>query len=126
MSRLMALGPHVFLVVGLNGQEIETGSESVWVDVPRFGLVDGAQMHGHKRPTMSIRGTLWPDEIGGLPDYEGIRASQLAGRPLPMLRMGRGFSARVLGTVTIERVSDLETYGGKKVAFTVELKGYAG
>jgi phage protein U len=122
---LMALGGHVFQVVGLNGQEIDTATEAVWAEFGRWGLTDGAQFHGHKRPTLSIRGTLFPDQLGGLVDYEAIRASQHAGRPLPMLRMGRSFSAVVLGVVTVERVSDLETYGGKKIAFTVEAKGYS-
>lgn len=121
---LMAIGPHIFQAIGLNGQSIETSTEAIWVDVPRFGMVDGAQMHGWKRAEMSIRGVLFPDQIGGLPDYEALRAGQYGGRPLPMLRMGRGFSARVFGAVTIERVSDLEEYGGKKIAFTVDLKGY--
>lgn len=122
---LMAIGGHVFRAVGLNGQEVDTTTEAIWVDVPRFGAVDGAQMHGHKRPEMSIRGVLFPDQIGGLPDYEGLRASQRVGRPLPLLRMGRGFVALVMGAVTLERISDLETYGGKKIAFTIDLKGYS-
>jgi phage protein U len=122
---LMAIGPHVFQVIGLNGQEIDTTTEAVWVDVPRFGTVDGAQMHGWKRPEMSIKGTLFPDQLGGLPDYEGLRASQYGTKPLAMIRMGRGFTARVMGMVTIERVSDLESYGGKKIAFTIDLKGYS-
>ncbi|WP_054162507.1 phage tail protein [Rhodopseudomonas sp. AAP120] len=123
---LMAIGPHVFQVIGLNHQEIDTSSEAIVAEVPRFGLMDGAQMHGMKRPEMSIRGVLYPDQLGGLPDYEGLRAAQFALRPLPLIRMGRSFSAAVLGAVTIERLSDVESYGGKKVAFTVDLKGYYG
>ncbi|PZA12481.1 phage tail protein [Rhodopseudomonas palustris] len=122
---LMAIGGHIFQAIGLNGQSIETSTESNWVDVPRFGMVDSAQMHGWRRAEMSIRGVLYPDQIGGLADYEAIRASQYGTRPLPLLRMGRGFSARVIGAVTIERVSDLEEYGGKKIAFTIDLKGHS-
>lgn len=122
---LMAIGSHVFQVVGLNAQEIDTTTEANWVDVPRFGMVDGAQIHGHARPEMVVRGVLYPDQIGGLPDYEAIRASQRLARPLPLLRMGRGFVGAMLGNVTIERVTDLEAYGGKKISFTVELKGIA-
>lgn len=125
MSALMAIGPHVFQVVGLNGQEIDTATEATWVDVPRFGMVDGAQMQGFSRPEMSIRGVLFPDQLGGLPDYEAMRISQRLGRPLPMLRMGRGFIGFFLVAVTIERISDLESYGGKKIAFTIDLKGYS-
>lgn len=121
---LMALGGHVFRVVGLNGQEIETTTEAVWAEFSRWGMIDGAQFHGQKRPSMSVRGVLFPDQIGGLADYEAIRASQSTGKVLPLLRMGRSFTAAVLGTVTIERVTDLEFYGGKKIAFTIELKGY--
>jgi phage protein U len=125
MAALMIIGQHLFQAVGLNGQEIETTTEANWVDVPRFGMVDGAQMHGFSRPEMSIRGVLFPDQLGGLPDYEALKASQGLGRPLPLLRMGRGFVGFFLGQVTIESISDLESYGGKKIAFTIELKGYS-
>lgn len=122
---LMAIGPHIFRVVGLNGQEIETTTEAIWAEVPRFGATDGAQYHGMRRPEMQVRGVLYPDQIGGLPDYEAMRLTQGRGVPLPLIRMGRGFIGLVMGMVTIERVSDLQSYGGKKIAFTVECKGYA-
>ncbi len=122
---LMAIGPHVFQVVGLNAQDIESSSESNWVDVPRFGQVDGAQMHGFARPEMTIRGVLFPDQLGGLPDYEAMKISQRLGLVLPLLRMGSGFAGFFIAAVTIERLGELESYGGKKIAFTVELKGYS-
>jgi phage protein U len=77
-----------------------------------------------KRATQKISGILWPNAIGGLPDYEAIRASQYAGKPLPLLQMGRGFSASILGRVTIESVSDLSEFGGRKIAFDITLKGF--
>lgn len=126
MAHLMALGRCVFRVIGLNAQEIETTSEAIWAEFGRFGLIDGAQRVGLHRASQRIHGVLFPDAIGGLADYEAIRAAQYAGRPVSLLRMGRGFTATVLGTVTIERVSDLETWGGQKIAFDVEVKAYAG
>lgn len=123
---LMAIGAHVFRVIGLNAQEIETSTEAIDVDVPRFGMIDGAQLHGMKRPEMSVRGVLFPDQLGGLPDYEGLRAAQFAQRPMPLIRMDRGFTGFVMGAVTIVRMSDLESYGGKKLAFSADLKGYFG
>lgn len=129
MTTLAALGPHVFRVIGLNFREIETATEAVWAEFARFGLSDGAQFTGTRRATQSVRGVLFPDAIGGLADYDAIRSTQQAGQPVPLLRMGRGFAARVLGTVTIERVSDLEDWlspdgGPQKIAFTIELKSY--
>lgn len=125
MANLISLGPHVFQVVGLNGKEVESTTEAAWAEFGRFGLTDGAHFTGLRRADMAIRGLLFPNAIGGLADYEAIRSSQYAGKALPLLQMGRAFSASVLGRVTIERVSDLSEYGGKKIAFTVELKGYS-
>ncbi|WP_024277980.1 phage tail protein [Xanthobacter sp. 126] len=124
MAQLMSLGPHVFRVIGLNGRAVEIGSESVWAEFGRFGMTDGAHFTGMKRATQKISGILWPNAIGGLPDYEAIRASQYAGKPLPLLQMGRGFSASILGRVTIESVSDLSEFGGRKIAFDITLKGF--
>lgn len=127
----MSLGGNVFEVIGLNFQSIDTESESVWAEFARFGLEDGAQFTGHRRTLQTIRGLLFPAAFGGLSDYDGIRAAQRAGRAVPLIRMGRGFAARVLGTVTIERVSDTEDYiapNGRpqRLSFEVEVKSYGG
>lgn len=124
MTTLMCLGPHVFRPIGLNGKAVELTTEAAWAEFGRFGQTDGAHFVGMKRPQEVIRGVLWPNAIGGMADYEAIRASQYGGRPLPLLQMGRGFVASVMGRVTIERVSDLSEYGGAKVAFDIQLKGY--
>lgn len=123
MTSLFCLGRHVFSVVGLNGQRLERTTQASWAEFARFGLSDGAHYTGLKRSSQVIRGTLWPRAFGGLADYEAIRTSQYAGRALPLLSMAGGFSASMLGMVTIERVSDLQEYGGAKVAFDVEVKG---
>lgn len=124
MAQLMALGPHVFRVIGLNGRSVEITTEAAWAEFGRFGMTDGAHFTGMKRPTQRISGVLWPNAIGGMMDYEAIRASQYLGKPLPLLQMGRGFAAAILGRVTIESVSDLSEYGGQKIAFDVTLKGF--
>lgn len=118
---LMCIGPHVFRPVGLNGREIEFTTEAVLAEIPRFGQQDGAQWQGLRRDTLVISGVLFPDAIGGLPDYQGIRASQSIGQALPMLQMA-GFVGTVLGSFVVERVTDLTTYGGQMIAFDVELR----
>lgn len=129
MTTLAALGPHVFRVIGLNFNQIETATDAIWAEFSRFGLEDGAQFTGMARATQTIQGVLFPDAIGGLADYDAIRTTQRAGRPVPLIRMGRGFAARILGNVTIERVSDVEDWIGpngspQRVAFTIDLKSY--
>lgn len=129
MTTLASLGPHVFRVIGLNFNQVETATEAVWAEFARFGLADGAQFTGMRRASSTIQGVLFPDAIGGLSDYDAIRNTQRAGRPVPLIRMGRAFAARVLGTVTIERVSDLEDWIGpsgapQRIAFTIDLKSY--
>ena len=129
MTTLAALGPHVFRVIGLNFNRIETATEAVWAEFARYGMADGAQFTGMRRASSTIEGVLFPDAIGGLADYDAIRGTQHTGRPVPLIRMGRGFAARVLGNVTIERVSDLEDWIGpsgapQRIAFTLDLKSY--
>ncbi|MCX5512295.1 hypothetical protein C3941_09510 [Kaistia algarum] len=131
MQSLASLGPHVFQVIGLNFHEVETVTEAAWAEFARFGMADGAQFTGMRRAQQTLRGVLFPDAIGGLADYDAIRSTQGGGQAVPLIRMGRGFAARVLGTVTIEQVSDLEDHilaGGvpARVAFTVTLKSYEG
>ncbi|PZP13288.1 MAG: hypothetical protein DI607_08695 [Sphingomonas hengshuiensis] len=119
---LMCIGPHVFRPIGLNGKSFEFTTEAVLAEFPRWGMQDGAQFHGMRRSTFVIGGVLFPDAIGGRPDYEAIRASQLLGISLPLLSMGGGFVASVLGSYAVERVSDLSTFGGQMIAFDVELR----
>lgn len=120
----MALGPHVFRTIGLNHKEVDTRTEAVWAEFARWGLTHGAQFHGMQRPSVTIRGVLYPDVTGGKPDYDAIRLTQVMGRPVPMLRLGAGFLGLMMGMVTIERVGDLTAYGGRKIAFDVDVKGY--
>lgn len=119
---LMCIGPHVFQPVGLNGKTMEFTTEAVLAEFPRWGAQDGAQWHGMRRDTFVIAGILFPDAIGGLSDYQAIRASQNGGLALPVIQMGSGFIGLVLGTFAVERVSDLTEYGGIKVGFEVELR----
>ena len=119
---LMCIGPHVFQPVGLNGREMEFTTEAVLAEFPRWGAADGAQFHGMRRDSFVVSGVLFPSAIGGLPDYEAIRASQNTGRALPVIQMAAGFVGTVLGTYAVERVSDLTEYGGRKLGFEVELR----
>ncbi|MFT0861767.1 phage tail protein [Ancylobacter sp. G4_0304] len=119
---LMCIGPHVFRPVGLNGKAMEFTTEAVVAEFPRWGLQDGAQWQGMRRSTFVISGVLFPDAVGGLPDYQAIRVSQLMGLALPMLTMGSGFVASVLGSYVVERVTDLSEYDGQMIGFDVELR----
>ncbi len=121
---LFALGPHVFRVIGLNGQALETTSEASWAEFQRFGMVDGAHFTGMMRDTHVIQGVLFPDAIGGLQDYEAIRATQRQGKAVQLVSMGSALVGTARGLVTIERVSELREYGGRKVSFDIELRGY--
>lgn len=119
---LMCIGPHVFRPVGLNGRTFEFTTEAVLAEFPRWGDADGAQFHGMRRDVFVIAGLLFPNAIGGLPDYQAIRASQNIGRALPAIQLGAGFVGTVLGTFAVERVSDLTEFGGEKLGFEVELR----
>lgn len=96
-----------------------------WAEFQRFGMVDGAHFTGMMRDTRVIQGVLFPDAIGGLQDYEAIRTTQRQGKAVPLISMDSGLVGSVHGLVTIERVSELREYGGRKISFDIELRGHA-
>lgn len=130
---LLALGPHKFEIAPLNFQSIERNTIAKWPAIARFGGAPGRQFTGFGEDTIKISGLLFPDELGGREEFEEIRATQKAARPVTMLGwIGLdGTAARVFGRVVILQVSDTQTYinhagAGRKLSFDVEIAPMAG
>ncbi|MEN5297866.1 phage tail protein [Brucella sp. TWI559] len=130
---LLALGPHVFEIAPLNFQEIERTTEALWPTISRFGGRPGRQFTGYGDDSVTISGLLYPDEVGGRAEYEAIRTTQAAARPVLMLGWATGLSmaASLFGRVVILSVQDTQSIinrqgYGRKIEFSLEVAPYHG
>ena len=70
--------------------------------------------------------------FGGFEQYEALRATQLAARPVPLIGISAGLVGTVYGLVVILHVSDTQEYldretgVGKKLAFDCEVAPFGG
>ncbi|TCT41138.1 phage tail protein [Martelella mediterranea] len=125
---LLGLGPHTFEVTSLNFQSIRRRTETELAEIARFGGRAGTQFTGHKRGTITISGLLFPEEFDDRAEYEKLRASQMAGRPLSFTgwAVGTGTAAEVFGLVMIKAIEDTQTYigpdgKGRRIQYAIEL-----
>ena len=129
---LLALGPNMFEIAPLNFQSIERTTEAVWAAIPRFGAAPGRQFTGYGEDPIRISGLLFPDELGGRGEFEAIRLTQQAARPVTMMGWaGSGMAARIFGLVVILSVSDQQTSinrqgVGRRLSFDIEVAPFVG
>ncbi|WP_273794364.1 phage tail protein [Brucella intermedia] len=130
---LLALGPHIFEIAPLNFQQIERSTEALWPSISRFGGRPGRQFTGYGDDRLTITGLLFPDEMGGRAEYEAIRATQAAARPILMLGWATGLSmaATLFGRVVILNVQDTQSLinrqgFGRKIEFSIEVAPFSG
>jgi len=127
MTPLLALGPHIFEIAPLNFQRIERETEVKWPAIARFGGRPGRQMTGFGEDPIRISGLLFPEEFGGREEFEALRATQLAARPVIMAGWAlTGSAARIFGRVVILRVRDVQDSinrdgFGRRLAFDIEV-----
>lgn len=130
---LLALGPHVFEIAPLNFQQIERSTEALWPTISRFGGRPGRQFTGYGEDSITITGLLFPDEMGGRAEYEAIRVTQAAAKPVLMLGWATGLSmaASLFGRVVILNVQDTQSIinrqgFGRKIEFSIDVAPYHG
>lgn len=130
---LLALGPHIFEIAPLNFQQIERSTEALWPTISRFGGRPGRQFTGYGDDRLTITGLLFPDEMGGRAEYEAIRVTQAAARPILMLGWATGLSmaATLFGRVVILNVQDTQSLinrqgFGRKIEFSIEVAPFSG
>ncbi|WP_235912042.1 phage tail protein [Mesorhizobium xinjiangense] len=133
MTPLLALGPHVFEIAPLNFQEIERQTEAHWPAIARFGNRPGRQFTGYGEDMIRIYGLLYPDELGGREEFEAIRTTQAAARPVLMIgwSVSSSTKAKVFGRVVILRVSDRQSSinrsgYGRRLEFDIEVAPFHG
>ena len=128
---LLALGDNIFEIEPLNFQEIERTTVAKWPAVPRFGTRPARQFTGYGEHKVTIRGLLFPEAIGGREEYEAVRATQAAARPVSLIGFASSTKGRVFGLVVILSVSDTQDHigpdgGGRRLSFDIECAPYGG
>lgn len=132
MKPLLSLGPHIFEIAPLNFQRIERETEAKWPAIARFGGRPGRQFTGFGEDPITITGLLYPDELGGRDEFEAIRATQAAARPVVMTGWaGSGFVARVYGRVVILNIRDEQSAInrdglGRRISYDITVAPFAG
>lgn len=128
----VALGPNVFSCLPVTLEKLTRETKSNWAAIARFGGDVARQFTGHGEHSIKLEGLVYNSHFGGFDQYEGLRATQLAAQPVPLIGMSAGLVGTVYGLVVILSVSDTQEYLdrdtgiGKKLVFTCEVAPYGG
>ena len=128
----LALGPNVFSVLPVTLSKITRATKANWAAVPRFGGEVARQFTGMGEHSIKLEGLVFNSHFGGFGQYEAVRATQLAGKPVPLIGMVAGLVGTVYGLVVILSVSDAQEYldgatgVGRKLSFDVEVAPFGG
>lgn len=125
---LLALGKCKFEIGKLDLQALDEEIEVKWPAVARFGGRPGRQHTGFGEDPIHVGGLLYPEEIGGRAEYEKLKATAKAARPVTMVSWSTVMDneATIWGQYVILRVSGGHTKFGpdgrsRKIAFDVEI-----
>lgn len=128
----LALGPNIFQCLPVTLSKLTRDTKSNWAPVARFGGDVARQFTGHGEHTIKLEGLVYNSHFGGFDQYEGLRATQLAAQPVPLIGMSAGLVGTIYGLVVILHISDTqerldrETGVGKKLVFEVEVAPFGG
>lgn len=128
----LALGPNIFTCLPVTLQKLNRDTKSNWAPIARFGGDVARQFTGHGEHSIKLEGLVFNSHFGGFGQYEGLRATQLAAMPVPLIGMSAGLVGVLYGLVVILHVSDAQelldpdTGVGKKLSFDCEVAPLGG
>lgn len=128
---LLALSAkHIFEIDSLNFQKLKRRTEVNLPEIKRFGSMSSTQFTGRLRGSMTISGLLFPEEFNDRAEYEALRKTQSAGRPVSLTgwAVGTGVAADIFGLVYIQSIDDTQSSisasgQGRRVEYSLELVG---
>lgn len=128
----LALGSNIFQCLPVTLSKLTRDTKSNWAPIARFGGDVARQFTGHGEHSIKLEGLVYNSHFGGFDQYEGLRRTQLAAQPVPLVGMSSGLVGTVFGLVVILHVSDTQEYLdrdtgiGKKLVFEVEVAPFGG
>jgi phage protein U len=102
----MSLGPYAFEALGFSYTDVSRSLETPWQGIAVAGGFDTLQWTGPKTDSVTIKGVLFPVELGGAAGLEGIRKAAIAGKPLMLVSLG----GKIYGNHVVEKVSEDRGY----------------
>lgn len=120
---LYAFGPLEFEVAPFNVHEIDRSASADFAAKDLLGTRKGHEFVGEGDETINMRGTLFPEKIGGLAGLDLLDAMRSAGAPQMLMRGdGKPFGWFIVIRVR-ESGSHIDAKGvGRKIEFEIELK----
>ena len=102
---MMGLGGWAFEAYGFSftdrGHEVSTD----WAEIEVAGSMNPLQWTGGQSETLTIRGVLFPQSLGGLGTLSGLKLASTAGRVLPLVMLEPA-GGNILGMWVITKVGD--------------------
>lgn len=124
----MALGAFAFEAVGFGYEGVSRKVNTQWSSISVAQSLDQQQWLGPTSDEVTIKGVLFPAELGGQGSLDGIIAAAMAGSPM-MLVSGSMAAGTIHGTYTIQAVDEdrsFHTADGtpRRNAYSISLKRY--
>lgn len=124
----MTLGSYAFEGLGFGYEAVGRRLDTKWAEIQLAQGMNALQFTGGTSDEVTIRGVLFPVELGGQGSLEGIMSAALAGTPL-MLVSGSDVQGIVHGLYVVQSVEQdrtLHTVAGvpRKNAYSISLRRY--
>jgi phage protein U len=125
---VMMLGGFAFEALGFGFDGLQRQIDTSWASIEVAQAFDAQQWVGPKSDEVTIKGVLFPAELGGQASLNGLTAAALAGEKL-MFVSGSAASGQIHGYFTIQGVSEdrsfIDRFGTpRRNAYSITLKRY--
>lgn len=127
---VMMLGRFAFEVMGFGFDGLSRQVDTGWASIEVAQAMDAQQWVGPKSDEVTIKGVLFPAELGGQESLNGLMAAALAGEK-QMFVSGTAAAGLIHGYFTIQSISEDRSYidrfgTPRRNAYSISLKRYGG
>ena len=124
----MMLGAFAFESIGFGYDGLSAKLNTQWAEIDVAQTMNQQQWTGPSSEEVTIKGVLFPDELGGQSSLEGIKAAAKAGRPM-MLVSGDNSLGTIHGQYTVHGIDEDQSYHTaygtpRRNAYSITLKKY--
>lgn len=126
----MMIGAFGFEALGFGFDGVQRRVQTPWVDMPVAQDFNQQQWTGPTSEDVTIKGVLFPVELGGQESLDGIIATAKAGIPM-MLVSGSEAAGVIHGMFTVQSVDEDRSFHTRRGtpmrnAYSISLKRYSG
>jgi phage protein U len=126
----MMLGGFAFEALGFGYDTISRSVQTPWADIEVAQSLNALQWTGPTSDEITIKGVLFPYELGGQSSLDGLIALSMSGQPA-MFVSGSAGSGLIHGKFTIQSVEEDRSFIAadgtpRRNAYSIRMKRYAG